>query len=177
MKKIPRKNYILVGIICFITLIFVVYFTYVIKKKQAVIVESSVLSGYVLELGEKEIMTNLTNYIVDNPEIILYVSYGNDKYLNSFEKEFKELLKEYNLKSNFVFVNLNAVSNKNFLNELRENFFSDDLNNNYIKLEKQSNMFLFKNGEIVKILYYAEQRINIDDVKKFLVSEGVIKND
>ena len=52
-----------------------------------------------------------------------------------------------------------------------------DLNNNYIKLERQPNMFLFKNGKIVKVLYYAEQRINIDDVKKFLLSEGIIKND
>lgn len=177
MREIPKKNYILVAGICFVTLISVVYFTYVIKKKQAVIIETSVLSGYVLELGEKEIMTNLTNYTVDNPETILYVSYGNDKYLNKFEREFKELIKDYNLKPNFVFVNLNSINNKNFLNELKEKFFSDDLNNNYIKLERQPNMFLFKNGKIVKVLYYAEQRINIDDVKKFLTSEGIIKND
>ncbi len=177
MREIPKKNYVLVAVICFVTLICVTYFTYVIKKQQSVVIEPSVLSGYVLELGEKEIMINLTNYTVDNPETILYVSYGNNKYLRKFEQEFKELLKEYNLKSNFVFVNLNAMSNRNFLNELRERFFSDDLNNNYIKLERQSNMFLFKNGKIVKVLYYAEQRINIDDVKKFLLSEGIIKND
>ncbi len=177
MREISKKNYILVMIICVVTLALVSYFTYVIKKKQAVIVETSALSGYVLELGEKEIMTNLTNYTVDNPETILYVSYGNDKHLIKFEQEFKDLIKEYNLKPNLVFVNLNVISNKNFLSELREKFFSDDLNNNYIKLEKQPNMFLFKNGKIVKVLYYAEQRINIDDVKKFLTSEGIIKND
>lgn len=177
MREISKKNYILVMIICVVTLALVCYFTYVIKKKQAVIIETSALSGYVLELGEKEIMTNLTNYTVDNPETVLYVSYGNDKHLIKFEQEFKDLIKEYNLKPNLVFVNLNVMSNKNFLSELREKFFSDDLNNNYIKLEKQPNMFLFKNGKIVKVLYYAEQRINIDDVKKFLTSEGIIKND
>lgn len=177
MREISKKNYILVMIICVVTLALVCYFAYVIKKKQAVIIETSALSGYVLELGEKEIMTNLTNYTVDNPETVLYVSYGNDKHLIKFEQEFKDLIKEYNLKPNLVFVNLNVISNKNFLNELREKFFSDDLNNNYIKLEKQPNMFLFKNGKIVKVLYYAEQRINIDDVKKFLTSEGIIKND
>lgn len=177
MRKIPRKNYMVVFIICFVTLVCVGYFTYVIKKKQAISVETSVLSGYVLELGEREIMTNLANYTIDNPETVLYVSYGNDKYLKKFEQEFKELIKEYNLKTNFVFVNLNVMSNRNFLNELKERFFSEDLNNNYIKLERQSNMFLFKNGKIVKVLYYAEQRINIDDVKKFLTSEGIIKND
>lgn len=177
MRKVPKKNYALVFIICLITLLLVGYFTYVIQKKRTVSFEISALSGYVLELGEKEIMTNLTNYTIDNPEVILYVSYGNDKYLNKFEQEFKELIKEYNLKPNFVFVNLNAMTNKNFLNELRDKFFSVDLNNKYIKLERQPNMFLFKGGKIVKILYYAEQRINIDDVKKFLLSEGIIKND
>ena len=38
-------------------------------------------------------------------------------------------------------------------------------------------MFLFKNGKIIKVLYYAEHKIDIEDVKKFLFNEGIIKND
>lgn len=177
MKQVPKRNYILVFILCFLTIIIVSYFTYTIKKQQIVKIESSLLSGYLLELGEKEIMTNLTNYVVDNPETILYVSYGNDKYLKNFEQELKVFITEYNIKNDFVFVDLNVISNRNFLNDLRNNFFSEDLNNNYIKLERQSNMFLFKDGKIAKLLYYAEQKINIEDVKKFLKSEGIIEND
>lgn len=177
MRKIPKKNYVLVVLICFLTLALVGYLAYVYKKNQKVMIEPSVLSGHVLELGEKEIMTNLTNYILDNPDTILYVSYGEGDYLETFENELKDLVIEYSIKSNLVFVNLNLVSQKNFLNELKDNFFSDDLNNNYIKLERQPNMFMFKNGEIVKVLYYAENKININDVKKFFVNEGVIKND
>lgn len=177
MKQIPKRNYILVFIICIVTLVTVGYFTYSIKKHQSIKVEPSVLSGYLLELGEKEIMTNLSNYVLDNPDTILYVSYGNDKYLTQFEKEFKELIKEYNIKNSFVFVDLNMVSSKNFLSDLRNSFFSDDLNNNYIKLERQSNMFLFNDGKIVKLLYYAEQKINIEDVIKFLKREEIIGND
>ncbi len=167
----------MVVIICILSIIVVSYFTYVIKKQQSIKIESSVLTGYLLELGEKEIINNLTSYVLDNPDTILYVSYGSDKYLTQFEEEFKDLINEYNLKNNFVFIDLNTVTNKNFLNDLRNNFFSKDLNNNYIKLERQSNMFLFKNGEISKLLYYAEQKINIDDVRKFLTSEGFIQND
>lgn len=177
MKEIPKKNYVFVSLICFVTLILAFYFLYIYKRNQNIAVESSVLSGYVLELGEKEIMTNLDNYIVDNPDTVLYVSYGEGEYLENFERELKELVINYNIKSDLVFVNLNLVSQKNFLNELKEKFFSEDLNNNYIKLEKQPNFFMFKDGEIVKVLYYAENKINIDDVKKFFVNEGVITND
>lgn len=177
MKVIPRKNYLLVVVICLATLIVVTYLTYICKKNQAIKVEPSILSGYVLELGEKEIMTNLRNYALDNPGFVLYVSYGSSKNLNEFEEQLKDLVKEQNIKSNLVFANLNLIANKNFLNELKDNFFSDDLNNNYIKLEKQPNMFLFKNGKIIKVLYYAEHKIDIEDVKKFLFNEGIIKND
>lgn len=177
MIKIPRKNYILVIVICLTTLIITSYLTYLYKKNEKTIVEPSVLSGYVLELGEKEIMNNLENYVLDNPDTVLYVSYGEGKYLNNFENELKDLVKSYNIKSELVFLNLNLVSNRNFLNDLKEKFFSADLNNNYIKLEKQPNLFLFKGGKIVKVLYYAENKINIDDVKKFLINEEVIKND
>lgn len=177
MKVIPRKNYLLVVVICLATLIVVTYLTYICKKNQAIKVEPSILSGYVLELGEKEIMTNLSNYALDNPGFVLYVSYDSSKKLNEFEEQLKDLVKEQNIKSNLVFANLNLISNKNFLNELKDNFFSDDLNNNYIKLEKQPNMFLFKNGKIIKVLYYAEHKIDIEDVKKFLFNEGIIKND
>jgi len=177
MKVIPKKNYLLVVVICLATLIVVTYLTYICKKNQAIKVEPSILSGYVLELGEKEIMTNLSNYALDNPGFVLYVSYDSSKNLNEFEEQLKDLVKEQNIKSNLVFANLNLIANKNFLNELKDNFFSDDLNNNYIKLEKQPNMFLFKNGKIIKVLYYAEHKIDIEDVKKFLFNEGIIKND
>lgn len=177
MKVIPRKNYLLVVVICLATLIVVTYLTYICKKNQAIKVEPSILSGYVLELGEKEIMTNLSNYVLDNPGFVLYVSYDSSKNLNEFEEQLKDLVKEQNIKSNLVFANLNLIANKNFLNELKDNFFSDDLNNNYIKLEKQPNMFLFKNGKIIKVLYYAEHKIDIEDVKKFLFNERIIKND
>ena len=177
MKVIPRKNYLLVVVICLATLIVVTYLTYICKKNQAIKVEPSILSGYVLELGEKEIMTNLSNYALDNPGFVLYVSYDSSKNLNEFEEQLKDLVKEQNIKSNLVFANLNLIANKNFLNELKDNIFSDDLNNNYIKLEKQPNMFLFKNGKIIKVLYYAEHKIDIEDVKKFLFNEGIIKND
>ena len=177
MKVIPRKNYLLVVVICLATLIVVTYLTYICKKNQAIKVEPSILSGYVLELGEKEIMTNLSNYALDNPGFVLYVSYDSSKNLNEFEEQLKDLVKEQNIKSNLVFANLNLIANKNFLNELKDNFFSDDLNNNYIKLEKQPNMFLFKNGKIIKVLYYAEHKIDIEDVKKFLFNERIIKND
>lgn len=177
MKVIPRKNYLLAVVICLATLIVVTYLTYICKKNQAIKVEPSILSGYVLELGEKEIMTNLRNYALDNPGFVLYVSYDSSKNLNEFEEQLKDLVKEQNIKSNLVFANLNLIANKNFLNELKDNFFSDDLNNNYIKLEKQPNMFLFKNGKIIKVLYYAEHKIDIEDVKKFLFNERIIKND
>ena len=177
MKEIPKKNYVFVGFILLITIAFLGYFTFWYKKNQEYYRNNSVMSGYLSEIQEVGVIDNLTNYVLDNPNALLYVSFGNDSSIKEFENEFKNLIVTNNISSNFIYIDLNYVTDKNFVLSIKENFFSEELKNKNIKLEKQSNIFVFENGKIVDILYSSKQNINLVDVKRFLIRYEVIEND
>jgi hypothetical protein len=135
------------------------------------------MSGYLAEIQEKGVIDNLKNYVIDNPNSLLYISFGNDISIKDFENQFKDLISGYNISSNFIYVDLNAITDKNFISNIKENFFSDSLKNKNIELAKQSNIFIFEDGKIVDILYNSKQKINLADVERFLISHEVIEND
>lgn len=176
-RTIPRKNYILAGIICVLTIIIASYLAFWYKSNKEYNENNSIMTGYLLEIGEDEVILNLTNYVLDNPNTILYMSYGNDATVKDFEKEFKNVINEYNIKASFIYIDLNMISNKKFSSELKDTFFSEELINKGIEVLKQPNLFIFEDGKIIDVLYSAKQQINIDDIKRYLTSKEVINND
>lgn len=176
-NKIPSKNYVYVVMISVLTLAITGYFCFWYKSYSEYNQNNSIMSGYLLEIGEQEIINNLENYVLDNPNTILYISYGNDSKIKQFEIGFKNMIEENNLKSSFIYIDLNKVPNKTFESEFREKFFSDELNNLNVEKLNQPNLLVFEAGKVKKLLYYTEKDITIEAVKKFLISEEVIVND
>lgn len=177
MKKIPKKNYIITAVICLSTIIIVSYFAYWYIAKNKYQQQSQVMPEFLLKFGEDEIIDNITNYVLDNPECVIYISYNVDDNTYDFERELKDFIEQKNIKSSFAYIDLNNIKNKKFLDEFSERFFSPKLKAKNIKLIKQSNVFAFKDGVISDILYYNRQNINMSDVRSFLLKQGVYAND
>lgn len=177
IRKIPKKNYVLVCIISAITVLFLGYFTFWYKSNQEYYKNNSIMSGYLSEIREEGVIANLTNYVLDNPSNLLYVSFGNDSSVKDFENEFKDLINKHNVSSNFIYIDLNIVNDKNIMVDIQENFFDEDLKNKNIIVERQSNIFVFENGKIVDVLYTSKSNINLNDVKRLLLKHEVIEND
>ena len=177
VRKIPKKNYVFVCLILLVTIIFLGYFTFWYKSNQEYYKNNSVMSGYLSEIQENGVIDNLTNYVLDNPNTLLYVSFGNDSSVKGFEDEFKRLIVTKNISSNFIYIDLNYVTDKNFVSNIKNSFFSEELKNKNLKLEKQSILFVFEGGKIVDVLYSNRQNINLADVTRFLIRHEVIEND
>lgn len=177
MKKIPKGNYIIVGVISILTFLIVGYFAFWYTETKEYSANNSVMTGYLLEIGEDEIVANLSNYILDNPNIVLYMSYGNDSSVKDFENEFKNFINQNNIKASFIYIDLNRIDDKNFINDFKDNFFSEELKNKNFTVEKQPNLYIFKEGKIESALYYSKQAINLTDVKIFLEKLEVIEDD
>lgn len=176
-RKIPAKNYAIIGLIAVITFVFLGYFVFWYKSNLEYQNNNSIMSGYLAEIKEDGVIENLNSYLIDNPDTLLYVSYGNDSSVKEFEKGFKTLIDEYNISSNFIYIDLNSITDKNFVSKLKDSFFSENLNSKNIDLYKQSNIFLFEMGRIDDVLYNSKETINLIDVKIFLMRHGVIEND
>lgn len=175
--KIPTKNYVLASIISILTVFVLCYFVFWYKSNQEYYQNNSIMSGYLSEIKENGVIENLNNYLLDNPDSFLYVSFGNDSSVKDFEIEFKNLIDKNNISSNFIYVDLNAIEDKNFIEKIQNNFFSEELKNKNIKLLKQSNIFVIENGKIIDVLYNSKQTINLRDVKQILIKYEVINYD
>jgi len=175
LRKVPQKNYVIVVIISIATMLILGYFAFWYKNNKEYYENNSIMSGYLAEIQEDGIIDNLTNYLIDNPNTVLYMSFGNDASVKEFEYEFKVMIDEYNLSSQFIYIDLNLVNDKNFISSIQNQFFDEKLQN--LNLEKQSNIFLFEEGKVVDVLYSSEQTINLFDVKRFLIRHEVIEND
>lgn len=177
MKKVPKKNYIIVAIMSILTFVIAGYFAFWYTENKEYNENNSIMTGYLLEIGEDEILVNLSNYLLDNPNTVLYMSYGNDSSVKDFENEFKEFINKNNIKQSFIYIDLNRVDDKNFINDFKNNFFNNELKNKNFEVRKQPNLFIFKEGKVENALYYTKQSINMVDVKIYLENQEVIEND
>ena len=177
MKKIPRNNYVVAAILSILTFVIVGYFAFWYTETKEYSDDNSVMTGYLLEIGEESLIDNLNNYLLDNPNTVLYMTYGNNITVQNFEEEFKHFINDNNIKQSFIYIDLNKVEDKKFTSEFRNNFFTEKLKNKNVDVEKQPNLFVFKEGKIQKLLYYTTQSINMSDVQIFLENEGIIEND
>lgn len=165
--KIPRRNYIIYGLIVIFTVVLTLLFRNWYNINQDLKKKNTIMSEFLVSVNEEE----FANYIVENNNVIIYLASSKDENLESFESEFKNLLIKHNIKEQLVFIDLNQIDNS-FFNNLKNDYFIDSLNN--IELEKFPNILIMENGKINAILYNKATEINIDDVNEFFYSRGVI---
>ena len=177
MKKIPRNNYVIAAIISILTFVIVGYFAFWYTETKEYSDDDAVMTGYLLEIGEESLIDNLSNYLLDNPNTVLYMTHDSNIVVKNFEEQFKQFINDNNIKQSFIYIDLNKVEDKKFISEFKNNFFAEGLKNKNVEVEKQPNLFIFKEGKIQSILYYTKQSINMSDVKIFLENEGIIEND
>ncbi|MEG0826257.1 MAG: DUF6568 family protein [Bacilli bacterium] len=155
-KEIPRKNYYIVSIILIATLLIVITFVHFYKE---FIKNEILMTDTIKEIKE----VDLENFIIENPDIIIYLSNGTSK---NFEKKFVNLIKENGLSKEIYYFNR--------YNKKVNQIFKPYLNNNESLLEID-NIILFENGKIKHILYQNKYNINENDVRYFLNSNEIIK--
>ena len=80
-KKIPAKNYIILAVVVLFTVISVFYARswYLTTKEYEN--KNSVIKEVALEINQSEI----SNYTLENPKFILYVSSGQNQDIKPFE--------------------------------------------------------------------------------------------
>ena len=105
MKR-ETKNRILLAFICIVTL-FALFLTIRLNKNRLQdLSDKSYVSGYLTEITYESI----NDYVVENPNAIIYVSDSNDSKSTEFEKIFSKAIKKYNLESSIYYININDTN-------------------------------------------------------------------
>ena len=118
----PKKNYIYLILLIIGTIILTFAFSIIYKHE----VENTC---YLYENLNKITTLELDEYIMENPDSIIYIGDMNDLSNNKFEKKLLKQLQKMNLLENSVYIEKNDVS-KDFKNLLKKEHSQEYNENN-----------------------------------------------
>ncbi len=164
-RKIPRKNYIIYGVIVIVTIAVVLYLNSWYKAYKQNELENSYISKYIHEINYEE----FKNFSVENPNLIVYVGKTNCEECVKLEKELYKIIDDNELKDNTVFLNVTDLSS---ITTLEKEFNKEGLD---IKFNIPS-IAILKNSEFTDILNSSdENNIKSDLIIQLLEEYEYIK--
>lgn len=170
MRKIPKKNYLILTVVIVLTVGLVFYARSWYNTSKEYYLSNSVIKDIVSEINEVDI----NSYTIENPNYILYASSGISNDLKDFEKELKKIITSLDIQSNFIYLNLDNVNIQQF-NDTLKKYTSNEKIALELSRDSKSTIYIFSSGKIKYILNNANEK-SVSYIKKFLESCGY-KND
>lgn len=145
MKKIPLKNYIVLCVIIVITVVFVFYVRswYITNKEYYS--KNSVIKDVTREINIDEI----SNYNLESPKFMLYVSSGANAEVKNFENRFKKFIGKMEISDDILYLNTDSV-NYDLYSSLKNYAFNDKVSS--LISESKASLYVFSEGKIVGVL-------------------------
>ncbi len=163
MRKVPVKNYVLLFILVGVT-VFLTYYFCGLYNQHHTKSYTSFFSTFITEIKEDDI----ENYVLENPNVVLYISDKTDESLEDLEKKMKEFLTEKNVYSYFVYINVPKELDKKLENFQEEYKLSLDFKNLPI-------LIAFQDGELKEV--YKQKEWDETSLNDFLTRNEVIDCD
>lgn len=161
MRRVPLKNYFILTLILVLSILIVFYLVKIYNSTMHNANDKQILNRI------KEItVLELDNYIVENPNIVIYLM-DSDYRNNSFEKKLNQVIVEHDLQSQFVLIN---IAN-NIYQEYDKTANINLKNKSFLKEVPINSLVIIENKKIKKFI-----KIN-DDLKKASISEFLKENE
>ena len=169
MREIPKKNYIILGVVLLVSLLLVYYFYMWFSAYRDTKTSMMILDKYLSVINYSE----LDNYLVENPDCIIYVSKLEDDKIRSFEKKFRKSLKGKTIDSDILYMNITEeLKNKRAIKQMKFNYSME--NSSIVDVP---NILIFENGKLKFIYSISDNGYNIEKLENFLNSFKEDSND
>ena len=154
LRKIPVKNYMILGAVIVVTLLLLYYFYMWVDVYKESKNNIPIMDKYMTVINYNE----LDNYLVENPDTIVYVSVLEDDKIREFEKKIKVKYKNNELDREILYMNItDDISNKSLRNEMNSKYF---LNN--LSIIDVPCVLVFNGGVLTSIYSIADNDYNIE---------------
>lgn len=160
LREVPKKNYIYLFLILLGSIFFLIYLCTWHQAYNENELNTSIMDKYLTVINYNE----LDNYIIENKNAVIYVSILGNEDINNFEKKFKNLVAEHNLKNEILYLD---ISNENITSAT-----------NKLSIEQEfPYLIVYTNGIITDTYSINENSYSNDKIEKYLNRIGVIEND
>lgn len=160
IREVPKKNYLYLFLILLGSFLFLIYLYKWYETYNETKLNTSIMSDYLTVINYNE----LDNYIIENKDAVIYVSILGNEDITKFEKKFKNIISEYNLKNDILYLD---ISNENINSATKK-----------LKVEEDfPYLVVYTNGVITDTYSINENKYSNSKVEKYLNRIGVINND
>lgn len=160
LREVPRKNYIYLFLILLGSLLLLLYIYTWYDAYNENRLNTSIMDKYLTVINYNE----LDNYIIENKDAVIYVSILGNEDISKFEKKFKNLVYEHNLKNDILYLD---ISNENI------SIATKKLNID----EEFPYLVVYTNGVITDTYSINDNNYSNAKIEKYLNRIGVIDND
>ena len=124
LRKIPTKNYIILGMVILVTLFILYYFYMWVDVYKESKINIPIMDKYMTVINYNE----LDNYVVENPNTIVYVSVLEDDRIREFEKQFKNKYRNNEIENDVLYMNItDDIRNTNIKEDMDDRYVLNDL--------------------------------------------------
>ena len=153
-REIPVKNYIILGVVLFITMLILYYFYCWVDVYKESKINIPIMDKYMSVINYNE----LDNYIVENPDTIIYVSVLEDEKIRGFEKEFKNKYKNKEIENELLYMNItDDIKDMDIRDEMVSKYSINSLD-----MTDVPSLLVFNNGELSSIYSVRDNDYDID---------------
>jgi len=160
MRKIPLKNYIILGIVIVVTMLIMYYFYMWVDVYKESKINIPIMDKYMEVINYNE----LDNYLVENPNTIVYVSVLEDDKIREFEKKFKNKYKYNKIDNEILYMNITEdISNNGVRSEMEGKYSLNNLNITDVPC-----ILVFKDGMVKSIYSVSDNDYDIERLVIYL---------
>lgn len=164
MNKVPMINYIKVLLLFIVTVVLVFVLANIYTKRNNYNRENSDVMKFLSVVKYED----LSNYLVENQNIFIYMAPSNNSNLDDFELSLKDYILSEELEKDFVYLDSSDFTFEKY-ELLRQNYFSDSLLKSKISIDSRATLFVVNDKKIIEVL---NDNLTIDSVKNFVNTYG-----
>lgn len=159
-RIVPLKNYIILGVIILVTLLLLHYFYMWFDAYNETKLNRSILDKYMEKINYNE----LDNYLIENPNTIIYVSVLEDLEIRNFEKKFKEVFKNGEIQNNVLYLDITEdIKNQETKREMKNKYSI-----NAVSILDVPAILVIDNGELKSINTISSANYDIERIKSLI---------
>ena len=160
LRVIPKKNYIILGVVILFTLFLVYYFYMWFDAYKETKINMPILDKYMDVINYNE----LEDYLIENPNTIIYVSVLEDEKIREFEKKFKVSLKSNEIEKEILYLDItDDIKDKNIKNDMESRYTI-----NSQSITDVPSILVIEDGILKSIYSIEDNDYSIDEVKLFI---------
>ena len=160
LRVVPKRNYIILGIILIATLALVCYFYRWSKVYNEARLNERILDSYMDVINYNE----LEDYVIENPDTIIYVSVLQNSTIREFEKKFKKVLKNNEIDKRILYLDItDNITDSDIRKEMRKKYHI-----NGVYITDVPVIMVIEEGTLKNIYSISSNDYDIGKLKKFL---------